>query len=381
MYDETGDGLYPGYSASGQDVWIEEAHYNEPGIVVSAVGARCGKAFKADGKWTAIANTHVLLPRKNFDRDYLWWVFNDEAFWNKGGSAQPYVQFESSLDREICVPKNIDHQQAIADYLDRETAKIDGMIVAKERLLELLAEKRQALITHAVTRGLNPNAPLRDSGIPWLGKIPVHWVATRLKFIAEVRGGLTIGKNYGRSEVSEYFYLRVANVQDGVLDLSDISTVYVPESEAISCLLKYGDVLMNEGGDSDKLGRGCVWRDEISPCLHQNHVFAVRPNNVRSEWLNAWTSSEVAKSYFESRSKQSTNLASISATNIKELPVLLPSETEQCSIVAFIERETAKLDALKQVAERTISLLKERRSAFIAAAVVGKIDIPLNTVL
>src|SRR5262249_45003481 len=171
-----------------------------------------------------------------------------------------------------------------------------------------------------------------------------------------------------------YPYLRVANIQDGHLDLSDVTTVMVPETEAESCLLKAGDVLMNEGGDADKLGRGCIWTGEIAPCLHQNHVFAVRPRLIRSEWLNAWTSTEVAKAFFESRAKQSTNLASISATNIKELPI--PPVDEQRAIVTHIATATAKLDALRSATERTIALLQERRTALIAAAVTGRLHIP-----
>jgi type I restriction enzyme S subunit len=263
----------------------------------------------------------------------------------------------------------------VADFLDCETARLDTLVAAKERVRGLLAEKRRALITRAVTRGLDPRAPLRDSGIPWLGEIPAHWKTTRLKFVAEVRGGLTLGKNYGSAELVEYSYLRVANVQDGHPDLTDVTKVLVPKKEAESCLLETGDVLMNEGGDADKLGRGCVWSGEISPCLHQNHVFAVRPRLVTSEWLNAWTSAEGAKAYFESRAKQSTNLASISATNIKELPIPLPSAEEQRAIVADIAVETAKLDAMRAATERTIALLKERRAALIAAAVTGKIDV------
>ena len=210
---------------------------------------------------------------------------------------------------------------------------------------------------------------------PWLGEIPAHWAVTRLKFVAEVQGGLTLGKNYGAVALVEYPYLRVANVQDGYLDLSDVATVMVPETEAESCLLKAGDVLMNEGGDADKLGRGCIWAGEIAPCLHQNHVFAVRPRLVCSEWLNAWTSTEIAKAFFESHAKQSTNLASISATNIKELPIPIPPADEQIAIVAHIAAETAKLDTLRAATERTIALLKERRAALIAATVTGKMNV------
>jgi len=97
-----------------------------------------------------------------------------------------------------------------------------------------------------MTRDLSPDVPFCDSDIPWLDEIPAHWTITRLKFVAEVQSGLTLGKNYGTVALVEYPYLRVANVQDGHLDLSDIATVMVPETEAESCLLKVGDVLMND---------------------------------------------------------------------------------------------------------------------------------------
>jgi type I restriction enzyme S subunit len=266
-------------------------------------------------------------------------------------------------------------QRAIADYLDRETARIDALIAAKERVLALLAEKRRGLITRAVTRGLDPHAPLRDSGIPWLGEIPAHWEATRLKFVAEVRGGITIGQRYSTTDLVEVPYLRVANVQDGHLDLTEVATVTLPRADAAKSMLEVGDVLMNEGGDADKLGRGCVWRGEIAPCVHQNHVFAVRPRRILPDWLSTWTSTDSAKDFFESRAKQSTNLASISASNINELPIPMPPLDEQRAIVEHITEETAKIDALRAATERTIALLKERRSALIAAAVTGQIDV------
>ena len=273
---------------------------------------------------------------------------------------------------------SISAQRTVADYLDRETARLDALVAAKERVLGLLAEKRRALITRAVTRGLDLRTPLRDSGIPWLGEIPGHWTPTRLKFVAEVRGGFALGKNYGSTSLAELPYLRVANVQDGHLDLTDVTTVMVPASEAATCMLQAGDVLMNEGGDADKLGRGAIWHAEISPCLHQNHVFAVRPNThkILSVWLDAWTSSEGAKAYLESRAKQSTNLASISSTNIKEMPIPLPPRDEQAAIVERMEEMCGQLDKLRVSTEATVALLKERRAALIAVAVAGQLPVP-----
>ena len=132
---------------------------------------------------------------------------------------------------------------------------------------------------------------------------------------------------------------------------------------------------MNEGGDFDKLGRGHVWHGEIETCIHQNHVFAVRPHGVSSEWLNTFTSSAIAQFYFMGRSKQSTNLASISSSNLMELPVPLPCEEEQRLILKELDRQTAKVNSLAVKTERSIVLLKERRSVLITAAVTGQIDL------
>lgn len=289
------------------------------------------------------------------------------------GVSYPAINASDLGDIRISLP-DLGTQHLIASYLDRETARIDGLIAEKERMLALLEEKRTALISRVVTRGLDPYAPLKQSGLEWLGEIPAHWSVQRLKQLAEVRGGLTLGKQYS-GELQEYPYLRVANVQDGYLKLDDILTVEVPASEVASNLLAYGDVLMNEGGDIDKLGRGCVWRDEIKPCLHQNHVFAVRPHSIDSDWLALWTSTLEAKRYFESRAKRSTNLASISGSNIKELPVPLPPADEQRAIQKFLSSRQSRFESIRSELQDSLCLLAERRAALITAAVTGRIPL------
>ncbi|EIL89068.1 Type I site-specific deoxyribonuclease [Rhodanobacter fulvus Jip2] len=269
----------------------------------------------------------------------------------------------------------LDEQSAIAAFLDRETGKIDALIAEQEKLLTLLAEKRQATISHAVTRGLNPNAPMKDSGVSWLGEVPAHWRVTRLKFVASVQTGIAKGKDNQGKETITVPYLRVANVQDGHLALEQVTTIDIEPEQLDRYRLQVGDVLMNEGGDFDKLGRGAIWGGEIEDCIHQNHVFAVRPHAVSPQWLNQITSSQYAQFHFMGRSKQSTNLASISSTNVMELPILFPPHEEQAAVLAFVECENARLDALHDASTRAISLLKERRSALIAAAVTGKIDV------
>jgi type I restriction enzyme S subunit len=132
---------------------------------------------------------------------------------------------------------------------------------------------------------------------------------------------------------------------------------------------------MNEGGDFDKLGRGQVWDGAIDPCIHQNHVFAVRPHSIEPEWLALVTSADCGRFFFMTRAKQSTNLASISSTNLLELPVPCPEAAERLNIIRFVRSATAELNSLITEATQAITLLRERRAALISAAVTGKIDV------
>ena len=368
-------------------MWASEAEVDvllvKPGDLLVCEGGEVGRAaIVADTPQdrTIIQNAlHLVRGRNGAEPRFLAYLLkhaSDQGWFDVicNRSTIAHFTMEKFEEQWVCLPDE-GRQRAIADYLDRETARLDALVAAKGRLLDLLAEKRQALITRAVTRGLDPDVPLRDSGIPWLGKVPRHWDVTRLKFVGRVQTGLALGKQYQAHMVFEYPYLRVANVQEGFLDLSNVKAVFIPEQEARSYLLRAGDVLMNEGGDADKLGRGAVWTGEIDPCLHQNHVFAVRARAIFSDWLALWISSDHAKAYFESRSKQSTNLASISATNLMEMPLLRPPESEQSAIARAVHNVTREIDAAHSTTECTIELLKERRAALIAAAVTGQIDV------
>lgn len=330
------------------------------------------------GKGFGSSELFVIRPTIA-QRKFLFYYFQSSTFKQEGEASMTgsggLKRVSSDILRQHQLPcPNQDIQLLIANYLDRETARIDGLIAEKECMRTLLEEKRSALVSRVVTRGLDPNAPLKPSGHEWLGEIPAHWGLQRLKQLAEVRGGLTLGKQYS-GDLLEYPYLRVANVQDGYVKLNDIQTVAVPASEAASNLLASGDVLMNEGGDIDKLGRGCVWREEIKPCLHQNHVFAVRPHSVDSDWLALWTSTIQAKRYFESRAKRSTNLASISGSNVKELPVPLPPIDEQIAIQDHLAGRHDRLAKIRSELRSSLLLLAERRAALITAAVTGQIPL------
>ncbi|WP_245539070.1 restriction endonuclease subunit S [Thioflavicoccus mobilis] len=267
----------------------------------------------------------------------------------------------------------IEEQVRISLFLDDKTARIDGLIEKKRALLDRLTEKRQALITRAVTKGLNPDAPMKPSGIDWLGDIPAHWRLVPLKRLGQVRSGITKGKFYTNEETVVLPYLRVANVQDGWLDLKEIAEIEIRVADVHKYSLKHGDVLMNEGGDNDKLGRGTVWKLQISPCLHQNHVFAVRLGALDPEWIARCTEAAYAKFHFFRRAVQSTNLASISRTTVADLPIPLPSTDEIFRILEHLNSELDRLSMQIDKIDQTVGLLSEYRSAVITAAVTGQI--------
>jgi type I restriction enzyme S subunit len=180
---------------------------------------------------------------------------------------------------------------------------------------------------------------------------PVGWKKTALDHVAEVQTGIAKGKPINGAAVTVP-YLRVANVQDGHVDLSVMKEISLKPSEVDRYSLRKGDVLFTEGGDFDKLGRGTVWNGEIEPCLHQNHVFAVRPKPDRllPEFLAFQAASQYGRRYFQLSSKQSTNLASINSSQLKQFPVLLPPIPEQRKIAEILrtwDEAIEKLEALR----------------------------------
>ena len=201
----------------------------------------------------------------------------------------------------------------IADFLDRECARVDLLLAELGAFEDLLGDAERRLIDD-----LLPNGP----------RLRVGWLAA-------VRSGLTLGKNYDGDVLVERPYLRVANVQADRIDLDEVKTVRVPESDVESYTLVEGDVLMTEGGDIDKLGRGAVWRGEIDGCLHQNHVFAVRahPQSLNPDYLALVTRASVARRYFESTAVRSTNLASTNSSKVRGFRLPTPSLKEQAAIL------------------------------------------------
>ena len=282
----------------------------------------------------------------------------------------------SFLDAPFPIPPPTE-QAAIVRFLKWSNGRLERAIRAKQKVIALLNEQKLVIIHQAVTRGLDPNVPVKPSGLEGLGEVPEHWENTKLKFVATVQTGITLGKQYRSSQLKEWPYLRVANVQSGHLDLRKIKKVYVPDSEAFSSELMNGDVLMTEGGDIDKLGRGCIWRGEIPNCIHQNHIFAVRTNSTKlfPEFLEAIMISNHGRRYFQTTAKQTTNLAATNSKTVKAFPLVLPPIDEQASILAYIDNESSGLnDAISKLLQQ-IDLLREYRTRLVSDVVTGKLDV------
>ena len=276
----------------------------------------------------------------------------------------------------------LSEQGTIVRFLDHIERRIRRYIRSKERLIELLEEQKQAIIHQAVTGQIDvrtgqPYPAYTDSGVEWLGKVPEHWEIVRLKDVAQVQTGLTLGKDYRGTRTTARPYLRVANVQSGCLDLTHVKSIDVPLDEADRATLFTDDVLMTEGGDIDKLGRGCVWRGEIPGCLHQNHIFAVRCRRrlLSPEFLVGLMGSRHGRTYFELTAKQTTNLASTNSRTLRAFPVLLPILEEQMAIVNAISAGMNLLDNAMGHAQRQINLVREYRTRLIADVVTGKFDV------
>ena len=202
----------------------------------------------------------------------------------------------------------------------------------------------------------------------------------RLKHRAEIQTGITLSGD-GDPIDPEWPYLRVANVQTGVIDLSEVKYVRVAEPTANTAMLRPGDVLMTEGGDIDKLGRGARWSGSVTPMLHQNHVFAVRPGDkLDTKFLVYWLEASVARNYFLTTAKRSTNLASTNKSTVGNLPIPDVPIHKQRAIADFLDRDTARIDTLIEEQQRLIEMLRERRQAQISAAVLDGVlqRIPLR---
>jgi type I restriction enzyme S subunit len=321
---------------------------------------------------------HVLRSSKKVNGPFLYYatlnpIFRAYAAENMVGAAgQKRVSSRFLKDTRVPLPP-LPEQQRIAAYLDATCAAIDGAVSAKSSQLETLDALRKTTVTRAVTRGIDDKAKLEPTGNVWMENVPRGWSLVCLKRMSEIQTGLTLGKAYD-GPLIERPYLRVANVQDGHLDLDDVTLIEVPTTVAARVELRAGDVLMTEGGDLDKLGRGYLWNGQIPNCLHQNHIFAVRcfPHKLRPMFLAYATTSQYGRDYFEATGKRTTNLASTNSTKVGLFPIPLPALTIQDEICHFLDAKLGELERMAGGITAQIETLTAYRKSLIHECVTGQ---------
>ena len=328
-----------------------------------------GKPGILSSTMAAAMLTYPLYPQ------YYWYLcisIEPEMRKNATGMGIPHVNGEELKRINFGIP-SLHEQRKIATFLDHETAKIDNLIEKQQQLIELLKEKRQAVISHAVTKGLNPDVPMKDSGVEWLGEVPEHWHKIKLKYITNQ----IIDAEHRTAEYfddGEYLVCRTTNVRNGKLVLDggmytnlDTYNKWIKRGRP-----EAGDILFTREAPA---GEACVYSGDIPLCLGQRMVlFKLNVARVVPEFVLHSIYSGLADDFVKQLSQGST-VSHFNMSDIQNLPLYEPPLSEQNEIKKYLACNLYKYDRLIISAQNIISLMQERRTALISAAVTGKIDV------
>lgn len=354
----------------------------------------------------------VLRPTAAVNAKLLYYFVSSAAFRQEaqhhmtGAVGQKRVPKRYLESVRFPVPP-IKEQSRIVEKIETLFAELDKGEESLRQVQTLLARYRQSVLKAAVTGELTADWRARHAGKlehgrdllarilkarreNWQGRgkykepvepdtanlleLPDGWVWASLSQITWIKGGITVDKKRNPTNPITLPYLRVANVQNGYLDLSHVREITVEAEKAEECLLKPGDILLNEGGDRDKLGRGWVWSGEIERCIHQNHVFRARPvlAELSSKFVSFYANA-FGQPFFMQKGKQSVNLASISLTAISGLPIPLPPVEEQREIVELLEDKLGEIGQLEKACEHELSRSSALRRSVLRHAFAGKL--------
>lgn len=321
----------------------------------------------------------LLRPGKGTCGGYLKRVMDTQyarsVFATRANGITRYGLGIYAIDNFILPLPSLEEQKRIAEYLDKETTKIDTLIDKQEQLIALLQEKRQAIISHVVTRGLNPNVKMKDSGIEWLGKVPEHWVVTQIKYVAQI--------NPSKSELktipldTPVTFLPMESIgETGRLDIRNSK----PLSEVVSAGYTYlaeNDVIIAKITPCFENGKGAIATELLNGiAFATTEVVPFRCFRINNQFLYFLLSSSPFRKIAEGSMYGAGGQKRVSDTFFANYKCCIPPmDEEQKQIAAFINSETTKIDTLIEKCETAIELLKERRTALISATVTGKIDV------
>lgn len=271
-------------------------------------------------------------------------------------------------------------QAAIVGLLDRETAKIDALVEEQQRLIELLKEKRQAVISHAVTKGLDPTVPMKESRVEWLGEVPAHWKTAPLKWAVQSieQGWSPQCESFRVESPEEWGVLKVGCVNGGMFRPEE-NKALPPELNPMPELgLQRGDILVSRANTRELVGSAALIPEDYSHLMLCDKLYRLRANEavVLPEFLSTYLQSRISREAFElAATGTSASMVNIGQGTVMNLTVALPSISEQQAIVGLVYDMQQRADNLVRASETAISILEERRAALISAAVTGKIDV------
>ena len=345
-------------------------------LVIAMYGATIGRLGVLGIEATLNQACFAIHPSSVITTPFLrYWFegFRSELIELGTGGGQPNVSADKIRNLVVPAPCSEDEQNAVTLHLDRETVRIDALVAKKTRFIELLREKRQALITHAVTKGLDPSVKMKDSGVEWLGEVPEHW---------EIRSVSSVGTKITNGYVGP---TRDILVEDGVRYLQSLhikgnqikfDVPYFVTSEWSGqhkkSILEAGDVLIVQTGD---IGQATVVTDEFAGCnCHALIIVSPDRNIVAGEWIS-WVFNSSYGLHTLLSIQTGAMHPHLNCGNVKDVALPVPPLDEQWEIIKCVEHEARRVSALIAKTERSIELIKERRSALITAAVTGQIDL------
>ena len=372
---------FPYYGASGIIDYVDDYIFDETLILVAEDGANLLSrstplAFIASGKYWVNNHAHILRPNNG---QLLFWEGVLQTYDYSPlitGAAQPKLTKEN-LESILLPCPPLGEQSAIAAFLDRETGRIDTPIEKKERQIELLQEKRAALINHAVTKGLEPDVKMKDSGVEWLGEIPEGWKLRKLKHVAKINLS-NVDKKTKEDEDSVKLCNYVDVYKNDYIN-SDINFMEATASpnQIDKFALREGDVLITKDSESwEDIAVPAYISTDLEDVICGYHLAHIRPDHVvvNGEYIFRSFSAICLNYQFKVEANGITRFG-IGKYPIDNSLFLVPPINEQKSIAAFLDRETGRIDTLTTKLHESISKLREYRIALISAAVTGKIDV------
>ena len=353
------ESLFPYYGATGQVGYIDDYLTDGEYVLLGEDGAPflnpfASKAYIISGKAWVNNHAHILQSKSN--NKFLCYYLNYFDY-NSYVSGTTRLKLTQAQLKRIEIPDiSKDEQQRIVSCIEELFSELDKGVETLQTIKEQLAVYRQAVLTSLYPEMTEENTVSLDA-------------------IADITSGITKGRKLDGQDTLRLPYLRVANVQNGYLNLSEMKSIELKPSEREKYLLKYGDVLYTEGGDRDKLGSGTIWRDEIKECVHQNLVFKARVDTTRAlpKYVSYWSMSTPARNYFYTKGKQSVNLASINKTILSALLLPLPDKACQEKIVNCIEERFSLCDNIEQTVDNALTQAESMRKGILKKAFEGEL--------